>query len=182
MVTTGIIGIAGVLFGLFADRVLQRQGKVRCVMEPIEMSITAEKGDGVTLRCLPIPREVLKELPSDDRGRGWGDAGARYFLNVKFFNEKEMKTGLRDVVLIFDGNPPLVTRMLDRSTWRPNSVSKPMDELEVVNLPSREWVGLSLMGQILHQEVPKLAECDKAWLRGYYPSGKLFSQRVPFAR
>ncbi len=178
---TGFVGIAGVLIGLFADRLLQRQGKVRCVMDPIELVVlyTREK-TSAHLRSLPIPAELLLD-PESDPPDVYGGPRSRYYLNVKLFNEKEVKTGLRDLVIVFDGKPPLERTMLDRSTWRATQQFKQMDTLEVVNLPSREWVALSLMDNLSQEDTHKLTECDRVWLRGYFPDGTQFNKRVPFA-
>ena len=68
-IVAAIAGIAGVLIGLFADRLLQRQGKVRCVMEPIEVLVFSEGVEQpTTLRSLPIPAELLPEsMPGRQR-------------------------------------------------------------------------------------------------------------------
>jgi hypothetical protein len=85
------------------------------------------------------------------------------------------------VVIAFDGNTSFERTLLDRSTWRGATASRQMDRLEVVNLPSREWITLSLMDELHLEDARKLTECDGAWLRGYFPDGRRFSQRVPFA-
>ncbi len=85
------------------------------------------------------------------------------------------------MVIVFDGKPPIERTMLDRSTWRATQHSQQMDTLEVVNLPSREWVALSLMDTLSLEDTHKLTECDRVWLRGYFPDGTRFNERVPFA-
>ncbi len=100
---------------------------------------------------------------------------------TKLPNEKEVKTGLRDVVIVFDGKHHIERTMLDRTTWRdPTKNLQTMDQLEVVNLPSREWVTLSLRFTNSMEDARKLAECDKAWFRGYFPDGRRFNERIPF--
>jgi hypothetical protein len=179
---TGAVGIAGVLLGLFADRVLQRQGKVRCVMEPIRLWIVATHEDDLTVRTLPLPEGILdEEVVERNRDYGGGNEAIRLFVEAKLFNNKEVKTGIRDVVVVFEGRATVEQKMLDRSTWRPSSRSRQMDYLEVVNLPSREWVSLSLLGEIALEDARKLTECDKAWLRGYLPDDTRFNERIPFA-
>jgi hypothetical protein len=180
---TGAVGIAGVLLGLFADRVLQRQGKVRCVMEPIRLWIIATREEDLTVRMLPLPEGTLDEEVAE-QNRSYGTEAIRCLIDAKLFNEKEVKTGIRDVVLGFEGRSSTVElQMLDRSTWRPPTIrsSQTMDQLEVVNLPSREWVPLSLLGEIGLEDARKLTSCDRAWLRGYFPDGRRFSERIPFA-
>jgi hypothetical protein len=178
---TGLVGVAGVLLGLFADRMLQRQGKVRCEMDPIELDISSgdEKGTTYTVYRLPVRAEYLPSL-NPSLNRAAGSPNVRCNINAKLFNEKEVRTGLRDVVLAFDGDPPLEQSLLDRSTWRSSNHMTHMDELEVVNLPSREWVTLSLTAIIAPKEAQILAKCDRAWLRGYFPDGSRFDARVPF--
>jgi hypothetical protein len=95
------------------------------------------------------------------------------------FNEKEARTGLRDVVLAFDGDPPLEQPLKDRRTRREEFHTIRTDELEVVNLPSREWITLDLQATIDTEDAQSLATSKQAWLRGYYPDGRLFSERVP---
>ncbi len=76
---TGFVGIAGVLIGLFADRLLQRQGKVRCVMDPIELVVlyTREK-TSAHLSSLPIPAELLLD-PGSPPPNVYGGPGTRSF-------------------------------------------------------------------------------------------------------
>lgn len=177
---TGLVGVAGVLIGLFADRMLQRQGKVRCEMDPIELHSTPgdEKGRSYTVYRLPVRADKLPDPHAT--GDSYGEPEVRCNINVRLFNEKEVKTGLRDVVLAFDGSPPLEKILWDKTTWRPPPQLKQMDQLEVVNLPSREWVALSLTASIPPEEAGVLAKCDRAWLRGYFPDGRKFDARVPF--
>jgi hypothetical protein len=180
-VVGGVFTLLGGALGLFGERWVRTWGKVRCKMEPIELWVFSGSEEPVTLHSLPIPTELLVRDDAE-QDPAWGDEGAaRYFLNVKFFNEKETTTGLRDVVIVFDGDPPLEKMMQDRSTWQAGPNARPMAGLEFVNLPSKEWVALSLIGDLSHEEVRKLTGCDRAWLRGHFPDGRRFSQRVPFA-
>jgi hypothetical protein len=41
-------------------------------------------------------------------------------------------------------------------------------------------VQLSIVGEIKLADVRKLTSCDTAWLRGYFPDGKRFNERIPF--
>jgi hypothetical protein len=75
--------------------------------------------------------------------------------------------------------------MEDRSTWRRSDIQwggGQMDNLEVVNLPSREWVTLSLVQDLYLEDARKLTQCDNAWLRGYFPDGTRFNERIPFGK
>jgi hypothetical protein len=161
---TGAVGIAGVVIGLVIDRVIQRQGKVRCVMEPIRLWIIATREDDLTVRTLPLPEEILdEEVVERNRDYGGGDEAIRCSVEAKLFNEKEIKTGIRDVMLVFEGRSTVGLKMR-----------------EFVNLPSREWIPLSLFGPIGLEDARKLTRCDKVWLRGYLPDDTRFNERIPF--
>jgi hypothetical protein len=69
--------------------------------------------------------------------------------------------------------------MKDRSTWRDTRSGIRMDELETVDPPSREWRVLDLEAIIDAKDAQLLATSKQAWLRGYYPDDRLFSERVP---
>jgi hypothetical protein len=179
---TGAVGIAGVLLGLFMDRLIQRYGKVRCVMDPIEIWVFPSEGLGepTILRSLPIPAELLPESLSE---REYSSEVGRCFLKVTLFNEKEVRTGLQDVVVAFERKRPMEKTLLDKSTQRNTTqLLQTTDTLEAVNLPSREWITFSLVGDLELEEARKLTECDRAWLRGYFPGGRRFNKRVPFAK
>ena len=168
------------LLGVVVERLIQRYDRVRCVMEPIE-SYTAHGGDAEEmrpLRRLPVPAD---HLPAPDAGayNDWNEPLVRCSIKAKMFNEKEARTGLRDVVLVFDGEPPLEQPLKDRSTRREGYGGIRMDELEAVDLPSREWIVLDLEAVIDAKDAQSLATCERAWLRGYYPDGRLFSEWVP---
>jgi len=152
-------------------------------MEPIELWIIATREGEEIVRTLPLPEGMLDEEIAD-RNRSYGDSVIRCFIEAKLFHNKEIKTGIRDVVVVFEGRSTVKLKMLDRSTWRPSPATgqRHMDYLEVVNLPSREWVPLSLVGEIGLEDARKLTSCDKAWLRGYLPDDTRCNEPVPFAK
>jgi len=169
------------VLGVVVERLIQRYGKVRCEMEPIRLWIIATRENDLTVRTLPLPDGVLNEEVAE-QNRGWGGGDIRCLIDAKLFNEKDIKIGIRDVVVVFEGRGVSVEqKMLDRSTRHPSSATgqRQMAYLEDVNLSSREWIHLSLLGEIGLEDARKLTRCDKAWLRGYYPDGRLFSERVP---
>ena len=166
------------LLGVAVERLVQRYGRVRCVIEPIKIYTAQGPEDGMRPLSLPVPADYL---PPPDAGT-YNDRQeplVRCWIKAKMFNEKEARTGLRDVVLVFDGSPPLETPMDDRSTRRQEYGGLRMDKLETVPLPSREWIVLSLEANIDAKDAQLLATSKQAWLRGYYPDGRLFSERVP---
>jgi hypothetical protein len=159
-------------------------------MDPIELWVFVPgKNEHATLHALPIPSELLPApMSEEDRSstREVGrDLAGRFFLNAKLFNEKEVRTGVRDVVVAFQGKHTVELTMEDRSTWRRSDIQwggGQMDNLEVVNLPSREWVTLSLVQDLYLEDARKLTQCDNAWLRGYFPDGTRFNERIPFGK
>jgi hypothetical protein len=169
------------LLGVVVERLVQRYGRVRCVMEPIEI-YTVHGRDAAEerrpLRRLPVPADYLP-LPDAGAHNDWGEPYVQCSIKAKMFNEKEARTGLRGVVLAFDGDPPLENPVKDRSTRREEFHTILMDELEAVNLPSREWIVLNLESVIDAKDARSLVTSQQAWLRGYYPDGRRFSERVP---
>lgn len=185
-ILTGLIGVGGTLLGLFAERWFQRLGKIRCTFG--ELYVNTYNTSGVEHKGgLPVDRKALDGLAYE--------VGAHYEINVKLFNEKYASTGLRDVVLQFvsaDGSVVLedspdvsevsgergAPTQIDASNIRFADPAKP-SVTEVINFPSREWVNLTISGEIYGEAAKKLADCDRARLKGYYPSGKNFVEDVP---
>src|SRR5829696_2061291 len=148
------------VLGVVVERLIQRYGRNRCEMEPIRLWIIATREDDLTVRTLPLPEGMLDEEIAE-RNRPNGDPAIRCLIDAKLFNEKDVKIGIRDVVLVFEGRDTVEMKMRDRSTWRssPTTGQRRMDYLEVVNLPSREWVPLSLLREIELEEARKLTRC-----------------------
>jgi hypothetical protein len=151
-----------VTWGKWFNKLLERKGVKR-----------GRGGDRKSMAAAAV--DAISEAPARQ-----GVPLVRCAIKAKMFNEKEVKTGLRDVVLAFDGNPPLEKVPKDRSTLRTTAHSGVrMGDLEAVNLPSREWITLDLGAIIDAKEGQLLATSKRAWLRGCYPDGRLFSERVP---
>jgi hypothetical protein len=119
---------------------------------------------------------------------------ANYEVNAKLFNEKDARTGLRDVTVqflsaegsvILEDAPDIsedpskgVPMSVPKTDIRIKDPAKP-EATEVINLPSREWVNLTISGGATGQDAQKLPDCRRARLRGYYPSGRAFEQDIP---
>jgi hypothetical protein len=104
-VVGGVFTLLGGALGLFGERWMRTRGKVRCKMEPIELLVSSGSAEPVTMHSLPIPAELLQRDDAE-HDPAWDDERAvQYFLSVKFFNEKEAKTGLHDVVIAFGASP-----------------------------------------------------------------------------
>ena len=165
---TGLVGIVGVLVGLFAERALQRIGKLRCEVGELRLSGEKAPGESATVMGLPVPPSVIEQVRSFD-----------YSFNAKLFNDKDVGTGLRDLALVFhlrDGRR-MVRELYDLSNQRKVDGQTVTDPLEVVNLPSREWVSLELFGTI-SADMELLADAEKAEFRGYLPTGLVFRHEI----
>lgn len=139
---TGIIGVLGVLVGIFAERLAQRYGRLRCEAENVRLQIIGA-WDGLNLiHALPVDPGRLE--PSDEKSPLWVD----YRVAIELFNEKELRTGLRALEIVFRGQDGTCLKTIphDHTSWRLEHRMPTTDALEVVNLPSREWVRLDLSG------------------------------------
>lgn len=181
----GLLGVSGVLAGVFAERWFQRRGKIRCTFGELFVraynnSATLHEGG------LPVDPQAVEGLPV------WVFAG--YEFNAKLFNEKDARTGLRDVTVqfvsaegsvILENAPEIseapskgVPMVVPQTEIRFNDLAKP-GATEIINLPSREWVNLTISGRVTGEEAQTLSDCRQARLRGYYPSGRAFVEDVP---
>jgi len=170
-VVGGVFTLLGGALGLLGERWVRTWGKVRCKIEPIELWVFAGERRS-TLHRLPIPPDLLPDPEAARKRASRGeDEVVRYFMNVKFFNEMETKTSLWNVVISFEAKAPFKRAMKLRGT---------PDMLEVVDLPSKESVTLSLIDALSLEDARKLTRCNRARLRGTFPDGGKFSERVPF--
>lgn len=163
-----MVGIVGVLVGLFAERVLQRYGKLRCEIGELRLSGEQSPAEYVTVTGLPIPPSVIEQVRF-----------MTYSFTVKLFNEKDVNSGLRDVAIVFhlsDGRR-MVRTSPDLSTRRQVEEGTVTEPLEVINLPSRQWVSLDLFGTI-SADMEFLAQAERAEFRGYFPTGRVFRREI----
>lgn len=92
-------------------------------------------------------------------------------FEVNLFNERTLPSGLRGVSVAFvqNGEEEVVGRLR-------SSISD--EEVEVLNLPSRRWVCVSLYGYFEVEEARKLSNFERADLVGYFPDDRKFRQRI----
>lgn len=160
----GTLGIVGIFLGLFTERYLQRRGKVRCVPNGWQLTFRGPDGEGGI---------GLVERSAS--------TSARYSFAVTFFNEKDVDTGLRDICVEFrwkDGRKT-TDRPWDSSKARVQSGITTSERVEVLNLPSREWLSLSLHGNIDGEDAREIPQCRRVMLVGHYPTGRTFEQKIP---
>ncbi len=160
----GALGIVGIFLGLFTERYLQRRGKLRCVPEGWELAFRARDGFG---KMAPVePSEVTT---------------ARYSFGVKFFNEKDVDTGLRDLCVEFrwKNGRKTTDQPWDSSKAGVRGSASASERVEVLNLPSREWLSLNLHGSIASEDARDIAECRRVMLVGRFPTGRTFEKEIP---
>jgi hypothetical protein len=112
---------------------------------------------------------------------------------AKFFNEKDLDIGLRDLrVVFYRGKAEMVSAELYfgfEAGLYPDG--QPGDarhreytglRAEAINLPSGQWLSRPLIGRVSKKEdQDKLQPCDRVVFRGYLPKGNLFeTERKPF--
>jgi hypothetical protein len=163
-VVGGTLGIVGIFLGLFAERYLQRRGKLRCVPDGWQLTFRGPDGEG--------------GIGLVER---YASTSARYSFGVKFFNEKDVDTGLRDLHVEFrwkDGRTTTV-RPWNSAATRVQGGITTSERVEVLNLPSREWHSMSLHGTIDGEEARNIPECRRVMLVGHFPTGRTFEKQIP---
>ena len=146
----GIVGVViGVALGLYGDRWLRYRGDVHCQIERLDEA---------------HPHQKTGLAPYD----------VRLSVQVHFFNEKEVDTGLSGlaVVFVFEGEEVILgqkTRGYETST-RP---------LGVINLPSRTWASVRIKGYFLGPEVtPLLTDLKAVEIKGKFPDRSLYHEKI----
>lgn len=105
---------------------------------------------------------------------------ARYSFSIKFFNEKDVDTGLRDLAVEFRWKDRRKTtdRPWDSSATRVRGGITTSERVEVLNLPSRKWLSLSLHGIIGEEDARNMQNCKRVMLVGYFPTGRAFEKQI----
>jgi hypothetical protein len=177
-IAVGVFSIAGTLLGvvagLFGERYVRRIGDLRCKVAGVEL-VAENGGDPVSLSLDAIVPEIV-------------DAASFITckFNVKLFNEKDVPTGLRDLMVIFHSKmgPDVEAQPYDRATWRsegrvPGFVGIPtIDPVQVINLPAGVWVNIDMECSLDGEDKDQLPWCDRIELRGFLPAGAAFEQEI----
>jgi len=136
-------------------------------------------------------REAEHELKLDQSARSDNaepvyaeqhDPQTDYEVSIDLFNEKELQTGLRNIAIVFQGQDGTRVESIphDQKTRRresPHSGSDPVevtDAVEVINLPSRQWVHYELCDTLDYKDARKLDKCETIEFRGYFPDRRPF--------
>lgn len=160
----GTLGIVGIFLGLLTERYLQRRGKLRCITDGWQLTFLGPDGEG--------------GIGSVERCAA---TSARYSLGVRFFNEKDVDTGLRDLCVEFrwkDGRKT-ADRPWDSSKTRVQGGITNSERVEVLNLPSRAWLSLNLRGSLGGDDARSIRECRRVMLVGRFPTGRIFEEQIP---
>jgi hypothetical protein len=181
-IVAGLIGVFGVFVGVLVERLVQRYGKLRFVADKVAIHVRGDEISEQTDRGLvsravygvPIDRDLLEAVE-------WLD----FTVSIQFFNEKEVKTGLRDVAIIFKSrNKKSQVRILApvSAITRATGTSLERHRLDVINLPSREWLSLEIGGSfhdsVSQEQILAFSEIDGAEFRGYFPDGREFRRKL----
>ena len=135
-VVGGILGITGALLATFIQRWLQRMGRIRGVI--ISHSRASLAGQpGVT----------------------------RFTADVAFYNEKELRIGIREPHLIYlkSGRP------VGHISFQHEGEEVP---IRFLDLPPREWVNLRGEDYLTGDDAQRMEESDQLRLTWWLPSGK----------
>ncbi len=106
-----------------------------------------------------------------------------YAFTVRFYNGKPLNTGLRDIRVVFEragaGGVPHTPYDPDKPQSEGSfaSASEEYEEVDLINLPSGQWVVQRLRGRLEAQLAREAAQCDKVVLVGYLSNNK--ELRVP---
>lgn len=169
---TGLVGVAGVFLGIFADRLVQRYGKLRFESDAWEAFYSAGADDyGGTPGVEPSGvRDVPRDTP----------VSVRYSFEAKLFNEKEVDTGISDVRVAFwwDDGGQSEDRPYDTASGRVVAGQMTADHADVLDLPSRRYVQLRLHGYLGDEPARKLPGCKKVVFRARFPSGRKFERPI----
>jgi hypothetical protein len=146
----GIVGVViGVALGLYGDRWLRYRGDVYCQIERLGEK-QRHQGTG------SVPLKVSQSI------------------QVHFFNDKEVDTGLTGlaVVFVFEDEEVALgpeTRGYETST----------SPLGVINLPSRTWVSIRVKGDFYGPEVKAiLTDLRAIEIKGKFPDRTLYHKKI----
>ena len=148
----GIVGVViGVVLGLLGDRWFRYRGKVYCQVEGFSGAVHSG-GKGAL-----SPYVVVQSI------------------QVHFFNEKEVDTGLSEltVVFVFESGEEVV---LGPATGAYETSTSPRG---IINLPSKTWASVNIKARFLGPQATLLAQQEpKAVdIKAKFPGGTPYHQR-----
>lgn len=139
---------------------------------------THELRTGRVLRCLAEAGQLWGFVPCEKAEASY----VEYALEVDFYNSRDWSTGLRAMALRFyNGQQDLLTDIPWDEATRVYSHSglTHAAEIQVLNLPSRQWVHLKLSGAAMNEERLELFKrATSVLLVATDPQGRTFRSRV----
>jgi hypothetical protein len=129
----GIFAIVGVIVGFWLERLARRLGRVQMLLR--EWRLIPLGQDQLGGEC-----EVALEVARY----------AQFMFSLAAFNGKEEPTGFRDFAVVFEQAGAVIATVTpaDASTGRVVASQRRFDDVEILNLPSKEWVTLTLRGTV----------------------------------
>jgi hypothetical protein len=99
-----------------------------------------------------------------------------YTIELDFFNEKEVQTGLKNICVIFERSNKIKTKITPASDSFGDE-----SRIGIIKLPSRElirygWFGI--VGSSIYNDLENVMCSKKAYLIGYLPNGKKFKKKI----
>lgn len=156
IITAIISSIVSGIIVWFVTRFLKGRGKIRCEISDWKLNLLRQNERGSFRVC------------SSNEA-----AMAEYSLQLQFFNEKELQTGLRNISLVFQKKRNKLLEI------HPKQLSGSEYQIvDVINLPSREFISVKLRGTIQKPSLSELIKSDIVYFVGYLPNGKALKSYV----
>jgi hypothetical protein len=166
----GIVGVLGVVTGVLLDRLLRRSGKVIFEVSEARCSTALPGQEHLgprTLRLCPA------EASAEERDLVAQAAALGCRFDVQLYNDRDIRTGLRDLAVLFcDAEGNVLIEVDELYNWFSKDGAPGRDALVVINLPSRELVSLELEVSIKGEHKHRFFECSRVKFRGYFPDGE----------
>ncbi len=157
----GIVGVViGVVLGLYGDRWLRYRGDVYCQVERL-----GERGERQRLQGTgSIPFKASQSIPFK----------ASQSIQVHFFNDKDVDTGLTGLTVVFVFENEEVALGPETRGYETNT-----SPLGVINLPSRTWASVRIKGDFYGPEVkPILTDLKAIEIKGKFPDRGLYHKKI----
>ena len=177
-ISGALIAAAATLFGAWLSRWLRQTGEVRCEAAAVDSLPIGIVGPGEGKPSLPVSEDELDQPIH----------GISYSLDVELFNEKEVSTGLKNLVVAFldeAGRTLISCPIYDRLDAAVDGGAS-RNEVDRVLLRPGEFVVLHLDTMLeirpaqLEEDKEMIKRTRRAEFRGEFPDGKGFRHRIEF--
>src|SRR5215217_8043609 len=108
-----------------------------------------------------------------------------YAFTLHFFNGKPADSGHRGLEVVFYYNDRVEFRHTPDDRDNPeysadSTVPKDYEEVDLLNLPSGQWVRLRFGGRLSGGDAEKARNCDRVQLQGYLFGGEEWKRDLPW--